>query len=59
MAKSSRSLSFSADCLAEHAKDAEPFEVTPEQEAELLEAIRGVDPGDVIKAEEPLARLSR
>jgi hypothetical protein len=40
-------------------KDTEPFEVTPEEEAELLEAIREADRGDVITAEELLERLSR
>jgi hypothetical protein len=40
-------------------KHAEGFEVTPKEEAELLEAIRGADRGDVITAAELLERLRR
>jgi predicted transcriptional regulator len=36
---------------------AEPFELTPEEEAELAESIREADRGDVITAKEVLARL--
>jgi hypothetical protein len=35
------------------------FEATPEEERELLEAIAGVDRGEVISAEELLRRLKR
>jgi hypothetical protein len=42
-----------------HDEDAAAFEVTPEEEAELLEAIREADRGDVITAEELLERLRR
>jgi hypothetical protein len=42
-----------------HDEDAAGFEVTPEEEAELLEAIREADRGDVITAEELLERLRR
>jgi predicted transcriptional regulator len=37
--------------------EAEPFELTPEEEAELAESIREADRGDVITAKEVLARL--
>ena len=41
--------------------DGEPeaFETTPEEERELLEAIAGVERGEVISATELLGRLSR
>ena len=39
--------------------EAEPFELTSEEEAELAESIREADRGDVVTAEEVLARLSR
>ena len=35
------------------------FETTPEEERELLDAVAGVDRGDVITAAEPLERLRR
>jgi hypothetical protein len=35
------------------------FEVTPEEERELLEAIAGADRGEVISADELLKRLRR
>ena len=38
---------------------AEPFELTPEEEAELAESIREADRGEVVTAEQVLARLSR
>jgi hypothetical protein len=44
----------SVNALDEHT---EGFEVTPEEEAELLEAIREADRGDVIPAAELLERL--
>jgi hypothetical protein len=36
-----------------------PFEVSPEDEAEIVEAIAEADRGDVISATELLRRLSR
>lgn len=37
----------------------ETFELPPDLEAELLESIAEAERGDVISAEEPLARLRR
>ena len=37
--------------------EAEPFALTPEEEAELAESIREADGGDVITAKRVLARL--
>jgi hypothetical protein len=42
-----------------HDETPEAFELTAEQESELLESIRGADRGDVITAEELLERLRR
>jgi predicted transcriptional regulator len=39
--------------------EAGPFELTPEEESALAESIREADRGDVVTAEEVLARLSR
>lgn len=40
-------------------KDEEGFELTPEQEAELLLSIGEAERGETVSAEEVLARLSR
>ena len=39
--------------------DAEPFETTPEEERELLEAIAGVERGETVRAADLLKRLRR
>jgi hypothetical protein len=39
--------------------DSQPFEVTPEEESELLEAIAGVERGETVRAEDLLERLRR
>jgi hypothetical protein len=39
--------------------DEKGFEVSPQEESELLEAIAGVERGETVSAEELLARLRR
>ena len=39
--------------------DRQPFEVTAEEESELLEAIAEVERGETVRAEDLLARLRR
>jgi len=39
--------------------DRQPFEVTPKEESELLEAIAGVERGETVRAEDLLERLRR
>jgi hypothetical protein len=39
--------------------DRQPFEVTAEEESELLEAIAGVERGETVRAEDLLERLRR
>jgi hypothetical protein len=39
--------------------DERSFEATPEEEAELLEAIAGVERGETVRADELLERLRR
>jgi hypothetical protein len=39
--------------------DRRPFEVTAEEESELLEAIAGVERGETVRAEDLLERLRR
>jgi hypothetical protein len=39
--------------------DNQPFEVTAEEESELLEAIAGVERGETVRAEDLLERLRR
>jgi hypothetical protein len=39
--------------------DEKGFEVSPQEESELLEAIAGVEPGETVSAEELLERLRR
>ncbi len=41
------------------AKDEDGFELTPEQEAELLLSIAEADRGETVSAEEVLAKLAR
>jgi hypothetical protein len=40
-------------------EDRAPFETTSEEEAELLEAIAGVERGETVRAEDLLERLRR
>ena len=39
--------------------DRQPFETTPEEASELLEAIDGVERGETVRAEDLLERLRR
>lgn len=39
--------------------DAQPFEATPEEERELLDAIAGVERGETVRAADLLGRLRR
>jgi len=39
--------------------DDQPFEATPEEESELLEAIAGVERGETVRAADLLERLRR
>lgn len=39
--------------------DRQPFETTAEEESELLEAIAGVERGEIVRAEDLLERLRR
>ena len=39
--------------------DRQPFEVTPKEESELLEAIAAVERGETVRAEDLLERLRR
>ena len=43
--------------IADH--DTEPFDVTPKEERQLLEAVAGVERGETVRAADLLERLRR